>query len=99
WSYGDPLPATPETYIPKTLHEYVRHYVPLAEQGDERPLLAFAKLSYEAYPNSPFAMNDVAYFYGGRGEWGRSLELLRLAERADSTDALVLYNIAWAHDN
>src|SRR5207247_2828821 len=74
-------------------------YLQRGAPGDERPMLAIAQLSYDAFPNSPFALNDVAYFYGSRGDWSKSLEFLLRAERADSSDALVLYNLGWAHEN
>jgi len=53
----------------------------------------------QAYPKSPYAPNDVAFWYAQRQQWDRSLEFLRIAERADSTDALVLYNLGWANEH
>jgi tetratricopeptide (TPR) repeat protein len=63
------------------------------------PMLAIARLSSEAYPRNNRSTNDVAFYYGTAGEWHRSLEFLRRAEKSDSTDALVLYNLGWTHEN
>jgi len=99
WTYGEPLPSPPDEYVPQVLHDYVRFYLERDLPGDDLPMLAIARLSAEAYPRNNKSTNDVAFYYGTRGEWQRSLEFLRRAEQADSSDALVLYNLGWAHEN
>jgi tetratricopeptide (TPR) repeat protein len=98
WSYGEPLALPAEQYVPQSLHDYVRFYADRGAPGDEGPMLALAHLVMETYPNSPHVPNDVAFFYGQRNDWKTSLEYLKHAERADSSDALVLYNLGWAHE-
>ena len=99
WTYGEPLPSPPDEYVPQVMHDYVRFYLERDLPGDELPMLAIARLSAEAYPRNNRSTNDVAFYYGTRGEWQRSLEFLHRAEQADSSDALVLYNLGWAHEN
>jgi tetratricopeptide (TPR) repeat protein len=98
WSYGEPLPLPAEDFVPQVLHEYVRYYVDRGAPGDDRVMLALAQIIMQAYPRSPYVPNDVAFFYGAHGDWKTSLEFLERAEHADSTDALVLYNLGWAHE-
>ncbi len=99
WRYGDPLPSPPGEYVPQALHDYVSFYLDRGAPGDEVPMLAIARMSAEAYPSNNRSTNDVAFYYGARGDWKRSLEFLERAERADSSDALVLFNLGWAHEN
>lgn len=98
WSYGEPLPLPAEEFVPQSLHEYVRYYADRGAPGDDRAMLTLAQIIMSAYPRSPYVPNDVAFFYGARGDWKTSLEFLERAEHADSTDALVLYNLGWAHE-
>jgi tetratricopeptide (TPR) repeat protein len=98
WSYGEPLPLPANQYVPQVLHDYVRYYADRGAPGDDRAMMALAQLIMQAYPNSPYVPNDVAYWYATQNQWERSLDFLKLAERADSTDALVLYNLGWAHE-
>jgi tetratricopeptide (TPR) repeat protein len=98
WSYGEPLPRPADEFVPQSLHEYVRYYADHGAPGDDRWLLALAEIVMQAYPNSAFIPNDLAYFFGAKGDWQTSLGFLRRAERADSSDALVLYNLGWAHE-
>ncbi len=97
WSYGEPLPGPPERYVPSTLHDYVTYY--MDHPGHDATMLAIANLAGEAYPHWPYALNDIAYYYGARGDWTQCLAYLGRAYRADSTDALVLYNLGWAYEN
>lgn len=98
WTYGDPLPAPAETYVPQMLHDYVRYYVDRAAPGDDQAVFALGQTVMQAYPHSPYIPNDIAYWYGQHGDWDKSLQYLLAAERADSTDALVLYNLGWANE-
>ena len=98
WTYGDPLPARAEAYVPQMLHDYVRFYVDRAAPGDGQAVFALGETIMQAYPHSPYVPNDIAYWFGQQGDWGKSLQYLMAAERADSTDALVLYNLGWANE-
>ena len=99
WTYGEPLPSPPAEFVPQALHDYVSFYLDRGAPGDEVPMLTIARMSSEAYPANNRSTNDVAFYYGARGDWKRSLEFLERAERADSSDALVLFNLGWAHEN
>ncbi len=98
WTYGDPLPNVAEIYVPQMLHDYVRYYVDRAAPGDDQAVFALGQTIMEAYPHSPYVPNDIAYWFGQQGDWANSLKYLQAAERADSTDALVLYNLGWANE-
>ena len=98
WSYGEPLPAPANEYVPQVLHDYVRYYANRNAPGDDRAMLAMAQLVMRAYPNSSYVPNDVAFWYATQNHWELSLDYLRMAEHADSTDALVLYNLGWANE-
>lgn len=98
WSYGEPLPQPADQFVPQVLHDDVHYYVTRGAPGDDRVMMALAQVVMRAYPKSAYIPNDLAYWYGTRHEWERSLQFLQQAERADSTDALVLYNLGWAHE-
>lgn len=98
WLYGEPLPEPADEFLPKSLHDFVRYYVDRGAPGDDRAMLLLGELVMRGYPNSPYVPNDIAFYYGARGDWKTSLGYLQRAERADSTDALVLYNLGWAHE-
>ena len=98
WSYGGPMPMPTETYVPRMLHDYVRYYADRGAPGDDPVMFALAEPIMQAYPHSPYVPNDVAFWFATTHRWDRSLEYLMAAERADSTDALVLYNLGWANE-
>jgi tetratricopeptide (TPR) repeat protein len=98
WSYGEPLPMPARKYVPQLLHESVRYYTDRGAPGDDQVMMAIAQMVMQAYPESPLAPNDVGYWFANHNQWARSLEFLERAERADSTDALVLYNLGWANE-
>ena len=98
WSYGEPLQVPVAEFLPRSLHDLVRYYADRGAPGDDRAMMVLAELVMEGYPNSPYVPNDVAFYYGAHGDWKTSLRFLERAERADSTDALVLYNLGWAHE-
>ena len=98
WSYGDPLPLPADQFVPQSLHDYVRFYADRGGPGDEQSMMAIGQIVMQAYPHSAYVPNDLAYYYGQRRDWKTSLEYLKVAERADSTDALVLYNLGWTHE-
>ena len=99
WSYGEPLPLPADQYLPRTLHENVRYYAERGGPGDDQMMMAIAQRVMQAYPNNAYVPNDVAFWYATHNEWERSLEYLQRAERADSTDGLVLYNLGWANEH
>ena len=98
WNYGAPLPRPAEDYVPQMLHDYVRYYIDRGAPGDDQAVFALAQPIMQAYPHSTYVPNDVAFMYASRNQWEQSLEFLRAAERADSTDALVLFNLGWANE-
>ena len=98
WNYGAPLPVPAEAYVPRMLHDYVRFYIDRGAPGDDQAVFALAQPIMQAYPHSAYVPNDVAFMYASRSQWGQSLEFLIAAERADSTDALVLFNLGWANE-
>jgi len=98
WNYGEPLQAPADKFVPQVLRDYVRYYVDRGAPGDDEAMFALARLIMAAYPNSAFVPNDVAFWYAQHGDWQRSLEYLQVAAHADSSDALVLYNVGWANE-
>lgn len=99
WSYGEPLPEPPSSYIPETLHQDVEFYLMRGEPGDDRKAMEIATLSADAYPMSTAALNDIAFVYGVRHEWAKGLEVLKRAEAIDSTSAALLLNMGYTYQN
>ena len=99
WSYGDPLPEPARDYVPQLLRDYVRFYADRGAPGDDQMMMAIAGRVMRSYPATPYVANDVANWFGAHNQWERSLEFLHSAERADSTDGLVLFNLGWANEH
>jgi len=90
WSKNKPITNT-DSFLVQSLHSYALHYYQTEE--DEK-FGQIAKLHVKYFPHSVIGRNDLGNYYGFKRLWRKALEQYMTAYAGDTTDMLVLNNIA-----
>ncbi|MBI4727751.1 hypothetical protein HY768_11130 [candidate division TA06 bacterium] len=90
WAKNKPI-ANTDSFLIQSLHSYGLYYYQTEE--DEK-FGQIAKLHVKYFPHSVIGRNDLGNYYGFKRLWRKALEQYMTAFTGDTTDMLVLNNIA-----
>lgn len=94
WIHNQPLPEEPRSFVLENVQSRVRMLWDRNTEATDSLLVTLAKALCEYYPESVYGYSDLGSFYASHQQYEESLSWYQKAAAIDSTDVLIMANLA-----
>lgn len=97
WKDGDPLPESPDEFIPKLMQGYSASFYKLETKEGDALCQDLCEAIIRAYPDHPYAYNVLAALCSANNDEPGCARYLLIAHQKVPSDSIVILNLANAY--